>query len=136
MSHPSYAMQAAMIAALKNDAALTALLGGPHIFESVPANKNPPWVVFDDISVRANDVTGARGHVHRIILDCVSDQPGTRQCSAVAERVSAVLHDASLTLTGQTLVNLSVAEMSLRRSGKKPYRIMAVRLRAVTEIQI
>lgn len=135
MSHPSFALQAAIVTILRNDAALVALLGGPHIYESVPGDVSPPWIVFDEVTARTNDDSGGPGHLHRMILHCVSDQPGVQQCSALAAHAAALLHDATLTLSGHRLINLAVAEQNLRRIARKPYRIMALRLRAVTETE-
>ncbi|MGL4324316.1 MAG: DUF3168 domain-containing protein, partial [Beijerinckiaceae bacterium] len=93
----------------------------------------PPWIHVDEVTARENDTSSDTGHIHRITLACVSQQPGIKECSALAERVAVVLDTASLTLSGHRLVNLTVTETSLRRSGKHPTRIMNVRLRAVTE---
>lgn len=135
MMHPSHALQTAIVSALAGDISLTALLSGAKIYENAPANAKPPWAAFDEISTRAADAVNVRGHIHRMTLRCVSDQPGTRECSAIAERICQVLSGATLTLTDHSLINMDITDMSLRRTGKIPHRVMVVTLRAMTQQQ-
>ncbi|MGL4494868.1 MAG: DUF3168 domain-containing protein [Beijerinckiaceae bacterium] len=134
MTHPSHALIAVLIARLRADTALLTLLGGPHIYEQVPADRKPPWVIVEEVTARDNGTSLDQGHIHRLTLACVSAMPGITQCAEIAARAAALLDNAALLPDGHRLVNCAVTETALRRSDKRQRRIMAVRLRAVTEV--
>lgn len=133
MTAPVLALQSAIVATLNADAALIMLLGGAKTFEHAPPATNYPWIAFEQLNARDASVSGYVGHEHRLSLICASRQPGTKEALAIAERVAALLQDASLTLSGHRLINLAVTAVEIIRAGKEPLRKARVALRAVTE---
>ncbi|MBN9061314.1 MAG: hypothetical protein BGP06_15255 [Rhizobiales bacterium 65-9] len=133
MSDPLLALQGAIVATLNGDAALVALLGGEKTFEHAPPGTTHPWIAFEEMRSTTADVSGYATREHRIALLCVSRQPGTREALAIASRVQALLHDATLPLDGHRLINLAVSSVDIMRAAREPLRKARVSLRAVTE---
>ncbi len=87
--HPIAELQGALVAALKADAALDAIVDGA-VFDAAPIGRPPPYVVVlrHDLRQRAADL--APGQQHRVQLACWGDQPSRRRALDIAERVVAV----------------------------------------------
>jgi Protein of unknown function (DUF3168) len=122
------------VARLRGDAALTTLLGGAKIYESVPASTAAPWVTFGEMSSRDNGTSSDSGSEHRIALICTSLQPGFKEALTIAERVEALLLSPPLNPAGHRLVNILVTGIDMRRAEKSLSRSAVLRLRAVTEV--
>lgn len=99
MSHPILALQAALVAALRADAALAALIGDA-VFDSPPKGRQPPYLVIARHDVAPNDGDDAPGHVHRLVLHAWAEGPGRRPVLALAERLLAVALQAPLAAAG------------------------------------
>ncbi|KRB01363.1 hypothetical protein ASD83_07610 [Devosia sp. Root685] len=89
MTHPIVALQAALVAALEADAALTALVGAGGVFDAPPQNRPAPYVVIDRHDVRQADGDEAPGQEHRVLVHCWADRPSRKAALAIAERVMA-----------------------------------------------
>jgi hypothetical protein len=98
--HPIVALQGALVAALKGDAALVAITGAEGVFDARPHGWTGPCVVIDRHDVRQADGDGAPGQEHRVLLHCWSDRPSRRAALELAERVVTV----ALGLEGAELV--------------------------------
>lgn len=87
--HPISLVQGALVAALKADAALAALIGD-GVFDAAPKGRAAPYVVIvrHDAIQRDGDI--APGQEHRLLLHCWGDQPSRRRALDMAERVVAV----------------------------------------------
>jgi hypothetical protein len=96
MTHPILALQATLVAALKADAALTALLGAEAVFDGPPKGRVPPYVaiVRHDVTPRDGDV--APGHEHRVLAHIWVADASRKSVLAVVERVLAVVFSAAL----------------------------------------
>ena len=130
--NPTLALQKAMLERLRNDAQLSALLGGAKVFGRPPRRENPPYVAFGDAEARGWNTFGARGTEHKVTLHVWSAHGGRKQAYEIISRLDDLLDDAALTLTDHHLVNLrSVFWTALRaRDGKLFHGIL--RLRATT----
>lgn len=89
MTHPMLLLQAALVAALKADAALAGLVG-TAIFDAPPRGATPPWVAITRHELIPRDADAAPGAEHRLALHVWAGQPSRRAALAMAERVVAV----------------------------------------------
>ncbi|KIN72103.1 DUF3168 domain-containing protein [Sulfitobacter guttiformis] len=126
----SGALQAAVFAALNEDVALTALVGGA-IYDAVPAGGVPDlYVRLGSETVRdASDGSGA-GAVHFLNISVITTSPGFASAKAVAAAVSDALHDAKLELARGALVSLRFERASARRIDAASARQIDLRFRA------
>lgn len=129
----AFALQAAIVAALRGDAALKTLIGDPPRVHDGPAKEKVfPFLSFDD--ARAAPLSAAPGHVeHDIRLSVHSRYEGRREAKDIATAVVSILHNADLTVDGRRLVSLRAVYSDVF------YRVDAdahqgiLRFRAVTE---
>ena len=87
--HPILAVQGALVAALKNDAALVAIVGD-GIFDAPPQGRSVPYVVMARHDVIQRDADLAVMQEHRVLVHCWGDQPSRKAALGLAERVIAV----------------------------------------------
>lgn len=132
MAHPSLSLQAAIFAALVADTAVGALIGD-RIYDAPPRAVAFPYVTIGQTRVADWSTGTEAGAEHDVTLHIWSRERGKHQSYEIMEAVEAVLHDASLTLDGHSLVNLRFAFGEARRDpdGITWHGIM--RFRAVTE---
>lgn len=90
MTHPILDLQAALVAALAADSALTALIGAGSVFDAPPKGRKAPQVVVVRHDLFPRDGDAAPGHEHRVLIQCWSDQPSRKAVLAIAERVLAL----------------------------------------------
>jgi hypothetical protein len=95
MTHPIIALQATLVAALRDDGALNALIG-VAVFDAPPADARPPYVTIarHDLVPRHGDA--APGHEHRLLLHVWAAEPSRKVALAIADRVLAVALQAVL----------------------------------------
>ncbi|MCZ4344882.1 DUF3168 domain-containing protein [Devosia neptuniae] len=88
--HPITLLQTALVAALKADVALTAIIGDDGVFDAAPRGRAPPYVLIARHDVLTRNVDLAPGQEHRLQLHCWGDQPSRQRALDMAERVVAV----------------------------------------------
>ncbi len=133
MSTAAAALRAAIHDALAADAALTALLGGPKVYDEVPRAAVFPYVTLGDARVSDWSTASDDGEEHQLTLNAWSRQGGHREAHMIAGALLQALDDAPLTLADHRLVNLRFALADVRREPDgRTYRAL-VRFRAVTE---
>ncbi len=125
------AVQKAVIARLRDDAALAALLGGAHVHDHVPRGTSPPYVALARFESGDLSSSGAEGAEHRFTLHVWPEAQGRAQAHEIAAAIETALA-ASLTLNGAVLVNLAATGWQVSRLDKDRYR-GALTFRAVTE---
>jgi len=129
----AWALQEAIYAALTADAGLRALLGDPaRIYDDAPADAVFPFLTIGQ--ARQSDWPGAPGGAaHALTLHVWSRYAGRKEVKDVMAAVYAVLHDASLAVSGQQLVNLRFVfgDVFRKQDGDTYQGLM--RYRAVTE---
>ncbi|MEZ5785255.1 MAG: DUF3168 domain-containing protein [Xanthobacteraceae bacterium] len=127
------ALRGAIHDALIADGALTALLGGAHVYDEPPRNAAFPYVTIGEARVSDWSTGSDRGEEHQLVLHAWSRQGGHREAHLIAGALLQALDDAPLALAGHALINLRFAVADVRReSDGRTYHAL-VRFRAVTE---
>ena len=132
MTHPSFALQKALFAALVADGALGALIAD-RIYDAPPRDAVFPYVTLGDARVADWSTSTEAGAEHRVVLHVWSRERGKKEAYAVIEAVEAALHDAPLAVEDHALVNL---RFDFADVGRDPDGVTwhgALRFRAVTE---
>lgn len=88
--HPISVLQGALVAALRTDAALAAMVGG-QVFDAPPKGAVTPYVAVARHDLLQRDGDAAPGQEHRILLHCWGDQPSRKRVLDIVERVLAVV---------------------------------------------
>ncbi|ODT79695.1 MAG: hypothetical protein ABS76_19165 [Pelagibacterium sp. SCN 64-44] len=88
--HPISLLQAALVSALRADAALAALTGPDGVFDAAPRGRPAPYVVIARHDMIARDGDAAPGQEHRLLLHCWGAQPSRSHALDMAARVTAV----------------------------------------------
>jgi hypothetical protein len=133
MSTAAAALRAAIHDALVADTALTALLGGPRIYDEPPQAPAFPYVTLGDARVEDISGDGSTTQEHRLILHAWSRQGGHREAHLIAGAMLQALDDAALAPVGHHLVNLRFSVADIRRETDGRTYHAFVRFRAVTE---
>lgn len=134
MPSASFALQAAVHAALSVDAAFTALAGTPpRLYDDVPPRPAYPYVTFGQSSERDWSTGTDPGTEHVLTLHVWSKAAGRMEAQSISAAIQSVLHDAALTLSGHRLVNLRHELSEARRDSDGETIHGLVRFRAVTE---
>ena len=133
MSDHETALQTALIAWLKDDVALRALLGDPaRIWDEAPEGAGYPRLTLGRSESRPVGADGC-GIEHRLTLTCASTFRGTEEAKAVVAAVRARLQDAALEGGGVRTIGLSVVFSDVFRSADHRRTWAVMRVRAMTE---
>ncbi len=126
------ALQAAILAALKADASLKALIGDPARVQDGPAKEKVfPFVSFD--AARASPIGPAPGHVeHDIRISVHSRYDGRREAKEISTAIVSALHDAELALDARRLITLRAVYSDVFYRLDADAHEGVIRLRAVT----
>ena len=133
MPSASAALRAAIHDALTADGALTALLGGPKVFDEVPRGAAFPYVTLGEARVTDFSTGTEPGEEHQITLHAWSRQGGHREAHLISGALLQALDDAPLALADHRLVNLRFATADVRRETDGRTYHALVRFRAMTE---
>ena len=128
-----FALQKAIYARLAGDAALTALMGAPRVYDDAPQRTELPYLTFGLASMRDWSTGSEGGEEHLVTLHVWSRAAGRRQAHAIMLAIRAALHDAALALEDHHLVNLRHELSEARREPDGDTIRGIVRFRAVTE---
>lgn len=133
MSDHENALQKALIAHLKGEVALTALLGDPaRIWDQSGLDPAFPHLLIGRSQSRPVNADGC-GIEHELTLTCASTFGGTEEAKAVSAAVRARLFEAQLTADGVRTVSLRVVFSDVFRSPDLRRTWAVIRVRAVTE---
>ena len=133
MSAHELSLQKALIAHLKADAAVQALLGEPpRIWDSAPKDAAFPHLLIGRCESRPLAADGG-GVEQALTLTVVSRFRGTEEAKVVLAAVRVALNDATLEADGVRTVNLRVsfADVFPGADGARTFAVL--RVRAVTE---
>lgn len=133
MPDATLALRAAIHDALTGDAALTAILGGPRIYDEPPKSAAFPYVALGEARVNDWSTATEEGAEHQLTLHAWSREGGHREAHLIAGALLQALDDASLALSGHSLVNMRFAVADVRREPDGRTYHALVRFRAVTE---
>lgn len=134
MTAPAAELQKAIFAALADDAALVALLGGARIFDRAPSNVAFPYITFGRTSIYDWSTGTETGTEQLFTLHVWSKAKGKKETLDIMELARARLDDASLTLEGHHLVNLRLEFAEARHDDNLSVHHGLLRFRAVTEM--
>ena len=133
MSTAAVALRAAIHDALVANGALTALLGGPKVYDEPPNAAAFPYVTLGDARIQDFSTGNDPAEEHRLTLHAWSRQGGHKEAHVIAGALLQALDDAPLAPDGHRLVNLRFSIADIRReSDGRTYHAL-VRFRAVTE---
>ena len=93
-----WSLQEAIHARLTSDAALTALLGGPRIYDHVPNASRTPYVTFGPSIARDWSTGTEDGEEHVVTLHIWTDAGGRKASDAIVAALRTALHDSELFL--------------------------------------
>lgn len=137
MPSAGFALQVSIYEALVANAPLSALMGGPRVFDDVPRDAPFPYVTFGQSTVRdcstGNDDDD--GDEHLVTLHVWSRAGGRKETHEIMGALETALDGQALTLTGHRLVNLRHELSEARRDADGETTHGIVRYRAVTERQ-
>ena len=125
------ALQKAMLARLKADPELDALLAG-RVFDQAPEGAETPYLALGRCESRPVAAADC-GVEQRLTLTVVSRFAGMEEAKAVAAAVRACLEAAALEADGVRTVTLRTVFSDVFRAGDGRRTYAVVRLRAVTE---
>ncbi|ADL00573.1 DUF3168 domain-containing protein [Brevundimonas subvibrioides] len=127
------ALQQALIAHLRADSAIRALLGEPaRVWDQAPRDVDWPWLAVGRSESRPVAADGC-GVEHTLSLRCASLFSGTEEARAVLAAVRAALHEATLEADGVRTVSIRAIYADVFRSNDQKRIWGVVRVRAVTE---
>lgn len=127
-------LQAAIFAALSADANVQTALGNPaRLYDSVPRKPVFPYATLGGATETNWDTKTEKGREHRFTLAVWSRASGHKEAKDIAAVLIDALDSASLTLTGETLVNLRFEDATHTRESDGITFRTTLRYRAVTE---
>lgn len=133
MSGHELALQKALIAHLRADATVQALLGDPaRIHDAAPAEPGFPHLLIGRSESRPVRADGG-GIEHALILTAVSRFRGAEEAKAVLAAVRLRLSDATLEADGVRTVSLGVVFADVFPGADRARTFAVLRVRAVTE---
>jgi len=96
MTHPITSLQSALVAALRADADLTALIGANAIFDAPPLGNSGSYIVVARHDLRPRDGDLMPGNEHRLLFHIWHSDPSRKAALEIAERVAEVAFEADL----------------------------------------
>jgi Protein of unknown function (DUF3168) len=127
------ALHQAMRQALLQHEALTALLGGAHVYDELPRGSAPPYVNFTALETRDWSVCDQKAHEHFVSLDVATNERGRSLAQAICNEIEQRLDNASIALVNHHLVNLRLLFWSVARTKNTDTFGATLRFRAATE---
>ena len=107
MALHSFALQQAIFTALDgatiNDADGNAITG---VFDDVPENTAYPYVVIGEETATNIDTKDKEAHEHTLTIHVWSQYRGRKEIKNIMSSVYTTLHNASITVSGASLVNI------------------------------
>ena len=133
MSGHEVALQKALIAHLRADATLQALLGDPaRIWDAAPRGAGYPHLLIGRSESKPVEADGC-GVEHVLSLRCASRFEGTEEAKAISAAVRAAVHEAALEADGIRTVSIRATYADVFRSSDHRRVWGVIRVRAVTE---
>ena len=112
---PSLALQKAIVAALKADAGVNAIIAG-RIYDAVPGGAQKPYVSFGPFQLLPEHGDCLDGGEAFVTLDAWAAGPETVQVKSLGAAVARALDRAPLTFDdGQRLIEMSVEQTQYMR---------------------
>lgn len=133
MSSAILALRAAILTKLKADTTLTGLLSGPQIYEDAPRSAVPPFITFGDVSAK-DWSTSTEGGLEQVLSLHIWSKPNIMRPSLlIADRISTLLQDVPLAVSGHNLISLHCTNIETKAEEAGRWLRTSLRFRAVTE---
>jgi hypothetical protein len=129
---PSLSLQKAIVATLKADAKIAAIVGG-RVYDGVPVDAPLPYVSIGSFQLLPDSTACLAGGEAIIQLDGWAAGPATTQAKQLGGAIAYALDQAELALDGQHLVSLTVTETQYLRDPDGITAHAVVSLHAWTE---
>ena len=126
-------LQQGVYGALSANVPLGTLLGGARIYDDVPHGAAYPFVTMGQTSSTDFGTGTEDGEEHIVTLHVWSSFGGRSEAQLIMGAIRDALHNASLALTGYTLINLRQQFSDIRREADGITIHGLVRYRAVTQ---
>ncbi|HEV2561923.1 MAG TPA: DUF3168 domain-containing protein [Rhizomicrobium sp.] len=130
----SWALQQAVFATLTVSSEVIAVLGNPpRIYDAVPRDAAFPYAAIGDGSEADWSTATEAGSEHTLAVHVWSRSGGHKECKEIAEAIRDALDGASLSVTGQTLIDIRYLDTDFARAADGETYRASLRFRAVTE---
>lgn len=128
MADPTLALQAALVAALKADAGVSALVGA-RVHDRAPEGVTFPYLSLGPVRAEPFDAQATDGREIVWQLDVWSDGPGKVEALHIMAAVAARLHEGALTVTGFAFVmGVLLSQRTLAEpDGERTHGVMTFR---------
>lgn len=103
MASPELELQGAIVARLKADAGVTALIS-TRVYDPVPPNPTFPYSSFGPRDAISDDADCVTGYEINWQIDAWSQQPGSKQAMQIADAIRSSLHGHDFILTDNAAV--------------------------------
>jgi hypothetical protein len=134
MLDPERALTGAILAHLRADPGLAAILGDPpRVFDAPPPDPIYPYLTRGRGQAKPWGGVEGEGVEHALTLTALSEFDGLEEARQIGGLVRASLDDAALALTDHRLVSLRITFIDVFRSADWRSSFAVLRLRAVTE---
>lgn len=104
MAQHSFNLQKAIFSTLDGDSTLDGLVNG--VYDDVPQSATAPYVVIGEDTAINNGSVTLDGLEHTLTLHVWSEYRGRKEVKEIMSRIYDLLHNADITVTGASLVNL------------------------------
>jgi hypothetical protein len=132
MTNASFSLQAAIFSALSADTTLQSLID-TRLYDDVPRDAAFPYAVVGDDTESNWDTATEQGSEHIVSVDVWSQGGGHKESKAIADAVRAVLDGASLSPSGQTLIDIRYQGAAFTRADDGETYRATLKFRAVLE---
>lgn len=129
----SWGLQKGIYETLKDNPAITGLLGGPNIYDDAPQNVNYPYLTFGESIARDWSTGSDDGLEHILTLHVWSRAGGKKETHEIIEAIRQVLKNGAVPVDEHHLVNLHHEFSEARQDPDGETYHGIVRYRAVTE---
>lgn len=129
-----HALLSAIYRGLIDNAALSALLAGPKVYDHAPRAAEFPFVSFGDLATRTLDGDQSSVEEHQLVVFVYSRSPGRREVSLIAEHVRAIIEGGALTLNGFRVISARHRDITVSESGDHTAYRARLRFRILTEL--
>ena len=106
-----FPLQQAIYQTLTNDSTLMALV--ESVFDRPPQDSDYPYVTLGDSTGSDHSNLGTIGMEQLVSLQVWSREGGRKEAATIMERIYTLLHQAVLTVSGQTLLSMQFVSSSL-----------------------
>lgn len=129
---PALALHKAIVAALKGDAGVAAIVNG-RVYDGVPTNAVKPYVSLGAFQMLPEHGDCLDGGESFITLDAWAGGPDSVQAKQLGKAIANALDEATLTLDGNRLVGLALEQTNYLRDPDGITAHASITMRALTD---